>query len=99
MTADLDSSGTFDSGEDTAMLPFEVAIDDLSESTLNEVIRQFIQPEESAMSESVFQGKDRVVRRQISTGSLKLITDPGSESTVLMSSQDWRLLQAKIAAR
>jgi uncharacterized protein YheU (UPF0270 family) len=87
-----------DSDDEANQRPFEVSSADLSESVLNEVIANFIQPEgaEFGMTESALQAKERVVRKQIETGSLKLISDPGSESVTLMSSQDWRNLIAKM---
>ena len=83
--------------DDDQAFPFEVSADDLGESALDEVIKLYITPEGSdfGLDASALAAKERNVRKQISTGSLKLITDPGAETTMLMSSQDWRNLQKK----
>ena len=85
--------------DDEQAFPFEVSADELSEASLNEIIRLYITPEgsEFGLSADALATKERVVRKQIASGSLKLITDPGAELTMLMSSQDWRALQKKFA--
>ncbi len=86
------------SDDESAQRPREVSVEDLTEQALNEVIRVYVCPEgaEFDMTESAREAKERVARRQIATGSLKLISDPYSESTVLMSAQDWRALVQKM---
>lgn len=83
--------------DDEQALPFEISIAELSDSALDEVIKLYITPDGSdfGLSAEALAGKERIVRKQIASGSLKLITDPGAEVTMLMSSQDWRTLQAK----
>ena len=83
--------------EEDQAYPFETTPDDISEAALNEVIRLYISPEGSdfGLSAEALAAKERVVRKQIASGSLKLVTDPGAELTMLMSSQDWRALQKK----
>ena len=83
--------------DDEQTLPFEISTADLSDTALDEVVKLYITPEGSdfGLSADALAGKERVVRKQIASGSLKLITDPGAEVTMLMSSQDWRALQAK----
>ncbi len=85
--------------DDEQAYPFETTPDDLSEASLNEVIKLYITPEGSDFGLSVeeLNAKERVVRKQIASGSLKLITDPGAEMTMLMSSQEWRSLQKKLS--
>jgi|GEM_PF-2653769 len=83
--------------DDEQALPFEISIAELSDSALDDVIKLYITPEgaDFGLSAEALAGKERIVRKQIASGSLKLITDPGAEVTMLMSSQDWRTLQAK----
>ena len=83
--------------DDEQALPFEISIAELSDSALDEVIKLYITQDGSdfGLSAEALAGKERIVRKQIASGSLKLITDPGAEVTMLMSSQDWRTLQAK----
>jgi uncharacterized protein YheU (UPF0270 family) len=84
--------------DDSIQLPFEITSSALSESQLNDVVQAYIQPEgaEFGLTESALQSKERVVRKQIDSGSLKLISDPGTETIMLMGSQDWRALQARM---
>ena len=83
--------------DDEQAFPFEITADDLSEKDLDEVIKLYITPEGSdfGLDASALAAKERTVRKQIATGSLVLVTDPGAETTMLMSSQEWCGLQKK----
>ncbi len=77
--------------------PVELSVDQISDAQLTELIKSYIVPEGSdfALSPDAFEAKERLARKQIATGSLKIIFDAASDSTMLMGAQDWRNLQAK----
>lgn len=83
--------------EEERIGPAEITEQDISESQLTELIKSYIVPEGSdfAMTPEQFDAKERLARKQIASGSLKIIFDAASDSTMLMASQDWRNLQAK----
>lgn len=77
--------------------PTELTADEISAGQLTELIKSYIVPEGSdfALSPDAFEAKERLARKQIATGSLKIIFDASSDTTVLMSSQDWRNFSSK----
>lgn len=77
--------------------PVELKVDEISDSQLTELIKSYIVPEGSdfALTADAFEAKERLARKQIATGSLKIIFDAASDSTMLMAGQDWRNLKSK----
>lgn len=84
--------------EEERIGPTEISAQDISDSQLTELIKSYIVPEGSdfAMTAEQFDAKERLARKQIASGSLTIIFDQASDSTMLMTSQDWRHLQSKI---
>ena len=78
--------------------PYEMQASELSEEEIERLVQSFITPDgtDSDLSESARQAKERQVRKQIASGSLKVINDPGSEVTMLMGSQEWRAIVTKL---
>ena len=74
--------------------PVELSADDLREEEIDELVRNFIMPDgsDSGLTEAAYQAKERTVRKQIASGSLRIISDPSSETRMLMGSQEWRAL-------
>jgi hypothetical protein len=72
--------------------PVEISADELGDSQLTDLIKEYISPEYATndLSPEAFQSKERLARKQLSTGSLKIIYDASSDTTLLMTSQDWR---------
>lgn len=77
--------------------PTELRADEISDSQLTDLIKSYIVPEGSdfALTPDAFEAKERLARKQIASGSLKIIFDMASDSTMLMASQDWRNLKSK----
>ena len=75
-----------------------MSANDLSEEDIERLVQSFITPDgtESDLSESARQAKERQVRKQIASGSLRVISDPSTESTMLMGSQEWRAIMQKL---
>ena len=75
--------------------PKELTLDEISESQLNELIKAYIVPEGSdfALSADAFAAKERLTRKQVASGTLKIIFDMSSDSTILMPAQEWRNLR------
>lgn len=77
--------------------PVELNVNEIGDSQLADLIKSYIVPEGSdfALSADAFESKERLARKQIASGSLKIIFDAASDSTMLMASQDWRNLKSK----
>lgn len=78
--------------------PTELKATDLRDDEIDRLVANFITPDgtDSDLSPEAYQAKERQVRKQISSGSLRIISDPGSETTMLMGSQEWRAIVAKL---
>lgn len=87
--------GNFDETE--VRRPIELNASDLDERQIEALIKAFISPDDTdlGLSKEQYAAKERIARKQIATGSLRVIFDESSDTTMLMSSQDWRNLSAK----
>ena len=83
---------TVEDWDDQNQKPVELAVGDVGEARLEELIKNFIVPEgtDYGLTPDAFDARVRLAHKQLATGSLRIVFDQVSDTTVLMSSQDFR---------
>lgn len=78
--------------------PVEIPLEVLNEEVLKAIIENFIQREgtDYGREEAALETKYKQILKQLQKGDAKIIFDPNTESTAILTATEWKRLQKSL---